>query len=146
MNTISARDLDINVAGTNGLYLWLLASFLMGKRIRSTVAVTAYQVLIDQQGLDTPSKLTHASHSQLVRLLGQAGYARYDESTARRLLRLGDKLEAELDHQLGLLQNGEQDIDGFQRWLLTFEGVGPKTVEIFMREASAPLSAPREKR
>ncbi|WP_201203139.1 DNA methylase [Pseudomonas sp. S37] len=146
MNTISARDLGIDVAGTSGLYLWLLASFLMGKRIRSTVAVTAYQVLIDQQGLDTPRKLGCAPHSLLVRLLGQAGYTRYDESTARRLHRLGDKLEAELDHQLGVLQNGEQNIDGFQQWLLSFEGIGPKTVEIFMREASALLSALCEER
>ncbi|MFG0863121.1 DNA methylase [Pseudomonas sp. CJQ_13] len=126
------------------MYLWLLASFLMGKRIRSTVAVRAYQQLIDQQGLDTPAKLAHTSHSLLVRLLGQAGYARYDESTARRLRILGGKLEAELNLQLGALKHGEVGIDDIQRWLLTMDGIGPKTVEIFMRDAQAHLTGLRD--
>ena len=111
----------------------------MGKRIRSTVAVEAYRILVDQQGLDTPLKLAQTSHSTLVRLLGQAGYARYDESTARRLHALGNKLEAELGAQLEALQEASS-AEGFKRWLLSFEGVGPKTVEIFMREGLALLT------
>lgn len=53
-------------------------------------------MLADEQGLDTPYKLSQATHATLVRLLGQAGYARYDESTARRLHALGKKADAEL--------------------------------------------------
>lgn len=121
------------------MFRWLLASFLMGKRIRSTVAVEAYRILVDQQGLDTPIKLAQTSHSTLVRLLGQAGYARYDESTARRLHDLGNKVEVELVAQLEALQEGS-NTEGFKRWLLSFEGVGPKTVEIFMREGLAYLT------
>ena len=139
MNTVDARDLGIDVTGEHGLYRWLLASFLMGKRIRSTVAVQAYRILVDQHGLDTPGKLALCAHSTLVRLLGQAGYARYDESTARRLRVLGRKLDAELGLQLQALQGGTQDIGPFKHWLLGFEGVGPKTLEIFMREASGQL-------
>lgn len=57
MKTATASDLGIEIADANGLFRWLLASFLMGKRIRSTVAVKTYKILVDQQGLDTPSKL-----------------------------------------------------------------------------------------
>lgn len=131
MKTITACDLGIEVTDALGVFRWLLASFLMGKRIRSTVAVEAYRILVDQQGLDTPIKLAQTSHSTLVRLLGQAGYARYDESTARRLHDLGNKVEVELVAQLEALQEGS-NTEGFKRWLLSFEGVGPKTVEIFM--------------
>ncbi len=111
----------------------------MGKRIRSTVAVEAYRILVQQQRLDTPAKLAQASHSTLVRVLGQAGYARYDESTARRLHDLGNKVEVELGAQLEVLQEGS-NAEGFKRWLLSFEGVGLKTVEIFMREGLAHLT------
>lgn len=139
MKTITACDLGIDVTDALGVFRWLLASFLMGKRIRSTVAVEAYRILVDQQGLDTPVKLAQTSHSTLVRLLGQAGYARYDESTARRLHDLGNKVEVELVAQLEALREGS-NAEGFKRWLLSFEGVGPKTVEIFMREGLAHLT------
>ena len=139
MKTITACDLGIEVTDALGVFRWLLASFLMGKRIRSTVAVEAYRILVDQQGLDTPLKLAQTSHSTLVRLLGQAGYARYDESTARRLHNLGNKVEVELVAQLESLQE-VSNAEGFKRWLLSFEGVGPKTVEIFMREGLAHLT------
>ncbi|TDJ76231.1 DNA methylase [Pseudomonas putida] len=139
MKTITACDLGIQVTDALGVFRWLLASFLMGKRIRSAVAVEAYRILVDQQGLDTPIKLAQTSHSTLVRLLGQAGYARYDESTARRLHDLGNKVGVELVAQLEALQEGS-NAEGFKRWLLSFEGVGPKTVEIFMREGLAHLT------
>ena len=139
MKTITACDLDIEVTDALGVFRWLLASFLMGKRIRATVAVQAYRMLVDQQGLDTPIKLAQTSHSTLVKLLGQAGYARYDESTARRLHDLGNKVEVELVAQLEALQEGS-DAEGFKRWLLSLEGVGPKTVEIFMREGLSHLT------
>ncbi|GLO03182.1 hypothetical protein PPUJ13061_30800 [Pseudomonas putida] len=139
MKSVTACDLGIEVTDALGVFRWLLASFLMGKRIRSTVAVEAYRILVDQQGLDTPVKLAQASHSTLVRLLGQAGYARYDESTARRLHDLGNKVEVELVAQLEAVQEGS-NAEGFKRWLLSFEGVGPKTVEIFMREGLAHLT------
>ncbi|AVD91522.1 DNA methylase [Pseudomonas shirazica] len=139
MKTITACDLGIEVTDALGVFRWLLASFLMGKRIRATVAVQAYRTLVDQQGLDTPIKLAQTSHSTLVKLLGQAGYARYDESTARRLHDLGNKVEVELVAQLEALQEGS-DAEGFKRWLLSLEGVGPKTVEIFMREGLSHLT------
>lgn len=104
MKDVTARDLGIEVADALGLFRWLLASFLIGKPIRSIVAVKAYRILVHEQGLDTPQKLVQTSHSALVRLLGQAGYRRYDESTARRLHALADKVEVELAAQLEALQ------------------------------------------
>lgn len=87
MIPVTAAGLGINVSDStgHGLYKWLLASFLIGKRIRSSFAVEEYRNLVDRHGLDTPEKLARCSHRDLVRLLGQAGYARYDESTAKRL-------------------------------------------------------------
>lgn len=133
MKTVAACDLGIEVTNVGGVFRWLLASFLMGKRIRSSVALRAYRILVDEQGLDTPQKLVQAPHATLVSFLGQAGYARYDESTARRLHALGKKVDAELGGQLEALRE-DPGGESFKRWLLSFEGIGPKTLEIFMRE------------
>ena len=134
MTIVTARDLGIDVTSADGLFRWLLASFLMGKRIRSSVAVQTYRILVYQHRADTPCKLARCSHSTLVRLLGQGGYARYDESTARRLHALASRLEKEWAAQLKALQAGDLSNEDFKLWILSFEGIGPKTLEIFFRE------------
>ncbi|WP_053151229.1 DNA methylase [Pseudomonas sp. Pf153] len=135
MTPVSAADLgiEIDARSGHGVYRWLLASFLIGKRIRSSVAVEAYRNLVDRYGLDTPAKLARCLHRDLVRFLGQAGYARYDESTARRLHELGVGLDAGLESRMNALQSGSMKSAEFERWLLSFNGIGPKTLEIFKR-------------
>lgn len=137
--SVTLESLGIDVRQPHGLYQWLLASFLIGKRIHASVAVQAYHTLVQGHGLTTPGKLAACSHRELVRLLGQAGYARYDESTARRLRLLGAGLAQELEARLHALRHGAQNLAGFEQWLMAFEGVGPKTLEIFMREARAEV-------
>nr|WP_256678564.1 DNA methylase [Pseudomonas sp. CM25] len=126
------------------MYKWLLASFLIAKRIRSSIAVEAYRNIVVRHGLDTPEKLAQCSHRDLVRYLGQAGYARYDESTARRLHLLGAGLSNDLKTRMSALTLGLIDLATFQRWLLSFEGIGPKTLEIFMREAGPSFTRQRQ--
>lgn len=133
----SAADLDIDVPrGEVELFKWFVASFLFGKRIQRDIAAEAYRVLVERNQLDTPAKLRRAGHRRLVQLLGEARYVRYDESTAARLLKLCDKLESEYDGSLSRLRELGDTRGGVERRLQEFEGVGPKTVEIFMREAA----------
>ncbi|WP_459205796.1 DNA methylase [Pseudomonas sp. MLB6B] len=137
MQPITAKDLALDLDNPRGadVFLWLVAAFLIGKRIRALVAVAAYRQVVERQGLDSPAKFVECGHATLVRLLGQAGYTRYDESTARRLQALARKFAVQMPHQhAGLLAGNTTRVD-FERWLLEFEGIGPKTVEIFMREA-----------
>lgn len=56
MIPITAADLGIDISDPSGhgLYKWLLASFLVGKRIRASIAVKAYRNLVDRHNLDTP--------------------------------------------------------------------------------------------
>ncbi|MBK5518201.1 DNA methylase [Pseudomonas sp. TH10] len=138
---ISAHDLRIELLGGNeaGLFKWLLASFLMGKRIQGAIAAKAYQVIIEQHQLDTPQKLAHCTHRQLVVMLGQAHYVRYDETTASRLLALATKLNDEYEGKVSNIAKASADFQAFEKRLSEFEGIGPKTIEIFMREASAVL-------
>lgn len=138
---ISARDLHINLDDANeaGLFKWLVASFLMGKRIQGAIAAKAYQVIVDQHQLDTPHKLANCTHRQLVKMLGQAHYVRYDESTASRLLALANKLNNEYAGRVKNIVAASANREDFEKRLREFEGIGAKTVEIFMREAAAWL-------
>ena len=138
---ISAHDLRIDLLDSNeaGLFKWLLASFLMGKRIQGAVAARAYQVIVEQHQRDTPQKLAHCTHRQLVVMLGQAHYVRYDETTASRLLSLASKLNNEYAGKVSNIAKASADRQAFEKRLSAFDGIGPKTIEIFMREAADVL-------
>lgn len=138
---ITARDLaiDLKNGGEVALFKWFIASFLMGKRIQADIAVQAYRVIVDQHGCDTPRKLASQSHRQLVAMLGQAHYVRYDESTAARLTKLANKLTEEYAGKIGEIHGRSEGRGEFEKRLGEFDGVGPKTVEIFMREAGEVL-------
>ena len=136
---ITAQDLGIDLDEAHGPFKWLLASFLMGKRIQADIAVEAYRVLVEKHGRDTLRKLGHCTHTQLVAMLGEAHYVRYDESTATRLSALAQKLEAEYGGSVSLMRDASVDRHDFEKRLQAFEGIGPKTVEIFMREAGRVL-------
>jgi endonuclease III len=134
-------DLQINLADGNeeGLFKWLIASFLMGKRIQAEIAVKAYQVIVEKHQRDTPRKLAHCSHRELVAMLGEAHYVRYDETTALRLSALARKLNDEYGGKVGDMVKASADRQSFEKRLADFDGIGPKTVEIFMREVGRVL-------
>lgn len=133
---ISAKDLQISLDGANeeGLFRWLIASFLMGKRIQGEIAAKAYQVIVVKHQRDTPRKLAHCTHRELVAMLGEAHYVRYDETTASRLLALAQKLNNEYAGKVSNIVAASADRQELEKRLAAFEGIGPKTVEIFMRE------------
>ncbi|MFP3924670.1 DNA methylase [Pseudomonas sp. W5-36] len=134
---ITAQELGIDLVqgGELALFKWLLASFLMGKRIRAQAAVQTYDVIVDRHGCDTPRKLAACTHRERVRMLGEGGYARYDESTAVRLLALANKLTDEYGGAVSAMAAASADRHDFEKRLLAFDGIGPKTAEIFMGEA-----------
>lgn len=133
---IGAAALGIEIEkGEKELFKWFIASFLFGKRIQRDIAAEAYRVIVGRHGCDTPTKLGNCSRRALVCMLGEARYVRYDESTAERLIKLCDRLNREYGGALGGIREQSKDRKELERRLAEFEGVGPKTVEIFMREA-----------
>jgi endonuclease III len=139
--TISAQNLGIDLKqdDESALFKWFIASFLMGKRIQAEIAAQAYRVIVEQHARDTALKLGRCTHRELVGMLGEAHYVRYDETTARRLLALSAKLHEEYAGKIGDIQRASENRQAFEKRLAAFEGVGPKTIEIFMRDAEAVL-------
>ena len=138
---MSAADLGFQVRRDDeqSLFKWLLASFLFGKRISQKVAAATWRVLVEVHGRDTPEKLCRCTHAELVRMLGEGGYARYDHSTADRLSLLCRTLIEDYRGRVLDLAEATGNREGLERRLLEFAGIGPVTVGIFMREAGPAL-------
>ena len=61
---------------------------------------------------------------------------RYDETTSERLLALAHKLNNEYAGKVSNIVDASVDRQDFEKRLIAFEGIGLKTVEIFMLEAT----------
>lgn len=130
---LHSKELGIDLSSPSGRFKWFVASILFGARISEQIASRTY-LKLDQAGVvDSPDKIIEAGWDELVRLLDAGGYVRYDFSTATELLntmaRLKEKYGSleELYHE----SRGEADLEGR---LDEFKGIGPTTVQIFLRE------------
>lgn len=128
---VTPADLGIDLAqgGETARFHWLVASFLMGKRIRATVAMKTFEGLRAAGVLADARTLRETEHRRLVTLLGQGGYARYDESTARRLHALARRVE---QVHAGRVSHLIDDRASLMPTLMAFEGIGAKTAAIFI--------------
>lgn len=139
VKNITASDLGFHVTGEESkLFKWFLASYLFGKRIQQAVARRTWEVFM-RHHIDTPKKIASQSWQNLVDLLGEGHYRRYDESTARNLLSMSGKLLDEYNGRITNVFRASSDEGDFERRLDELKGVGPKTIEIFMREAGPVL-------
>jgi len=119
------------------LFRWLVAALLFSTRIRAGKAVAAAKAL-SKAGWRTPQAMAAASWADRVEVLNRAGYARYDESTARML---GATARQVLDSYRGDLRRlrkaaGENPQEE-RRLLQAFEGIGATGAAIFLREVQA---------
>lgn len=128
----SDYGLDITT-GDDDMFRWFLLVYLFGKPIQASVAAQTWQLFIDQQ-LDTPWAILELSPRQLVGLLHEGKYTRYQELTARALRICMQQLVDDYQGSLMLMYELSETEDEFAKRLQHLYGVGPKTVEIFMRE------------
>jgi endonuclease III len=121
------------MSGDMDMFRWFLLCYLFGKPIQSDVAVATWRLYIDNK-LDTPWAIMEASERELVRVLHQGGYTRYQHVTARGLQACMERLIRLYDGSLLLMLENSFDEDEFSKRLQGLHGVGPKVAEIFMRE------------
>ncbi|KAL2860914.1 uncharacterized protein BJX67DRAFT_367664 [Aspergillus lucknowensis] len=135
---IYARELGIDLASGNDTeyFKWFLACLLFGKPVQQGVASRAYGELVSE-GITSPEAIQQAGWDRLVEILDEGHYVRYDYSTADKLL---DVSAAIREHgTFGDFLNECGDIDDVSSRLQQFKGVGPKTVEIFLRDMAPVL-------
>jgi endonuclease III len=136
---IGPSDLGIDLSrGTDSpAFKWLVACELFGRRISQDIAARAFGEL-DHAGLLTPRKLADADWQHLVDLLGAGGYKRYDESTARELIKLGQDVLDKYDGKVSRMADGVDTKKAIKDRVQEFKGIGPTAAQIFVREVSDP--------
>jgi endonuclease III len=126
--------LDLTLGRERDLFLWFLASLLFGQRISETIARNTYHAFV-RHGLSSPRKILAAGWDYLVDpVMREGGYVRYDESKSRKILRDCQTLLDRYGGSLQRLHESARDRADLEARLLDFYGVGPVTVNIFLRE------------
>jgi endonuclease III len=131
-----ASELGIRIdRGTPGpLFQLLCFALLASARISTDQAVSAARALEDA-GWTTVDKLQASSWEERTRTLNEAGYARYDESTARYLADTADWLQDRYGGDLRRLrEEASGDVARVEDLVQGAKGVGRVGAAIFCRE------------
>jgi endonuclease III len=112
---------------------WALAATLLGNRISTAVAMRTYRVL-ERAGVRTIEDAGRRHREDLVALLHEGGYLRYDELEASRLLALAQVIADRYHGRLATLAEEIADSEELERALRALPGWAPVTVRAFLRE------------
>jgi len=130
----SALGIDLKSGKRDELFKWFLAAVLFGAPISHAVAARAYGELA-KAGASTPVAVLRRGWRGLVEILDRAGYVRYDEKTATKLLTLCQALVDGYAGDLRAVERKAADSTDLERQLMALApGIGPVTVAIFLRE------------
>jgi len=124
--------IELNRLEEKELFKWFLACLLFGKPIQTEIAEQAWRTLVAAR-LTKPAAIRRAGWDELVRLLDEAHYVRYDFSTATKLLEVCEQLNERYGTLTNLLAQARTASD-LSRKLQEFKHVGPVTARIFLRE------------
>ncbi|MEM5798685.1 MAG: hypothetical protein QXP39_01385 [Candidatus Aenigmatarchaeota archaeon] len=122
--------IDLKSKKWSEIFKWFLAALLFGKPIGESIVKKTYKKFADA-GLITPEKILSAGWDRLVEILDEGGYVRYDFSTADKLLEVMDVLK---NYPLEKIYKDAKNSKDLERILMDIRGIGPVTVNIFLRE------------
>ena len=131
-----SEELDIDLAkrSNSAYFRWFLASLLFGAQISETTAKNTYRSFM-LHGLTDPEKILEAGWDFLVDpVMREGGYVRYDGRKSTQVLRDCKTLIADYGGRPSRLCDAARDARDLEQRLLAFYGVGPVTVNIFLRE------------
>jgi endonuclease III len=131
-----SEELGIDLPRNNDaeLFKWFLASVLFGARITETIARNTYRTF-ERYGLLDPQSILNAGWDFLVNpVMREGGYVRYDGKTSTEIFDNCRMLLDEYGGSLLRLHQQARDSRDLEARLQRFRGVGPVTVNIFLRE------------
>ncbi|MDP2845848.1 MAG: hypothetical protein Q8N79_07235 [Candidatus Methanoperedens sp.] len=127
-----SEDLGIDIKKPSGRFRWFLASILFGARISEKIAMKTYRTF-EKYDILSPQKILDAGWDELVRILDEGGYVRYDFSTATKLLNIMKELKEKYG-SLEELYAKSSNTEELKNKLMGFKGIGEVTSQIFLRE------------
>jgi endonuclease III len=125
--------IDVQSGRPDEIFKWFLASILFGTRIRQDVARETYRQFARHRVL-TPDDILNTGWDGLVAILDAGGYVRYNFKTATKLLDIAEMLNTRYQGDLNRLHWEAKEASDLEAKLNEFKGVGPVTVNIFLRE------------
>jgi len=126
--------IKLNEKKDDEIFKWFLASVLFGARISETIAKNTYKTF-EKYRLLTPRKILDVGWGFLVKpIMREGGYVRYDGKTSTQILKNSKTLLEKYDGSLNKLHEEAKDNTDLENRLLEFYGIGPITVNIFLRE------------
>lgn len=128
----SEAGIDVD-RGDSQIERWFVAATLFGTRISAAIAQRTFRVL-DGAGLRRIADSSDFSWDELVALLDEGGYARYDFRTATRLHSLADAVNEQYGGAVAEIGRRHLDYADLSTALDDLPGWGPVTVEVFLRE------------
>ena len=128
----SGLGIDVD-SGDAEVERWFLAATLFGTRIPAAVAERTFGVL-DGAGLHRMAQARDIPWDDLVALLDEGGYARYDFRTATRLQDLAEIITERYDGQVTVISRRFPGYQGLHQALDALPGWGPVTIQLFLRE------------
>ena len=145
----SALGINLGSMESEEVFKWFLASVLFGARIGESIAMNTYKEFEKASVLSSDAVL-ETGWQGLVGILDRGGYVRYDFKTATKLLELMGALKEKYEGDLNRLHFFAEDERELEEKLQGLgKGIGPVTVNIFLRElsdfwdkAEPPLSGP----
>lgn len=114
-------------------FKWFLASILFGARISETIAKNTYKAFVRHKIL-TPRDIRKASWHEMIDIMGEGGYVRYDGKTTNTLWGIAKRFLEDYDGKVSNLYKVSKDTKDLEEKLEEFKGIGPITVNIFLRE------------
>ncbi|KAK2756932.1 hypothetical protein FQN54_004900 [Arachnomyces sp. PD_36] len=134
-----AKDLGIDLESRQETeyFKWFLACLLFGKPVQQEVAKRAFLELVDN-GITSAEAINDAGWDKLVEILDEGHYVRYDFSTATKLLEVSSALTERYGTFGGFVKE-YPTADELAAHLRQFKGIGPKTVDIFLRDMAPML-------
>jgi endonuclease III len=131
-----ASTLGINLASIESeeIFKWFLASVLFGARIGEGIAIRTYKEF-EKTGVLSAEAILKTGWQGLVDILDRGGYVRYDFKTATKLLAVAQVLKEKYEGDLNRLHFFAEDERDLGKKLQGLgKGIGPVTVDIFLRE------------
>jgi len=129
--------IDLDTGRLDEIFKWFLASVLFGARITETIAKHTYKTFEKYKLLD-PQKIIKADWHFLINpIMREGGYVRYDGRTSDKVLRNCKTILKKYRGNLNNLHKVAKSSRDLENRLLEFYGIGPVTVNIFLREMRA---------
>jgi endonuclease III len=126
--------IDISEGEEGEVFKWFLASLLFGAPITESSVIKTYKCL-QKYGVLTPKQILKTGWDDLVKILDEGGYTRYDFKTADKLLEVARNLTEKYSGSLCLIHSESSDTHDFENRLRNLgKGVGDATVSILLRE------------